>query len=81
MSEMTKVILSKVASVFNGKTPSKTDQRSSGYPVLKIKDISEDKCFKGIFESFVDTDFAEKFNEKKIVSGDILILNAAHNAD
>lgn len=81
MSQKSNVPLSKVASIFNGKTPSKADQRSSGYPVLKIKDISEYRRFEGIFESFVDADFAEKFNEKKILAGDILILNAAHNAD
>ncbi len=81
MIQKPRVFLSTVASIFNGKTPAKIDQRSNGHPVLKIKDISENGCFEGIFESFVDASFAQKFNKKKIVGEDILILNAAHNAD
>ncbi len=70
-----------VCEVFNGKTPSKVEQRSSGHPVLKIKDVTEDGLFRGEFESFVDEGFAERHSAKKIKKGDILILNAAHNAD
>jgi type I restriction enzyme S subunit len=72
--------LSKIADVFNGKTPSKADQRSSGYPVLKIRDINEHGQFRGGFESFVDPSYAEKYSAKKVCEGDTLILNAAHNA-
>ncbi|MDH6099561.1 restriction endonuclease subunit S [Anabaenopsis sp. FSS-46] len=81
MSQNIKIKLFKVASIFNGKTPSRLEQRINGYPVLKIKDVSEDGNFGGVFESFVDLELADKFATKKIVSGDILILNAAHNAD
>lgn len=73
--------LGKVAQVFNGKTPSKSEKKQNGYPVLKIKDISADGFFRGKFESFVDTAFADKFSDKKVKKGDTLILNAAHNAE
>lgn len=73
--------LNEIATVFNGKTPSKLEQREMGYPVLKIKDVSEDGKFKGIFESFVDDDIATKSNSKLVSLNDTLILNAAHNAD
>jgi type I restriction enzyme, S subunit len=73
--------LAKVAEVFNGKTPSQDEQRGNGFPVLKIKDISEDGRFIGYFDSFVSFEFAKEFDEKVICSGDTLILNAAHNAD
>lgn len=73
--------LDDVASVFNGKTPSKLEQRGEGYPVLKIKDVSENGKFKGIFESFVDVELANKSKSKLIQFKDTLILNAAHNAD
>ncbi|TVQ53958.1 MAG: restriction endonuclease subunit S [Spirulina sp. DLM2.Bin59] len=79
--QVKKIALFKVADVFNGKTPAKSDQRLKGHPVLKIKDVSENGTFKGIHESYVDFDFVEKFQSKKIVHGDTLILNAAHNAD
>lgn len=67
--------------VFNGKTPSKSEQRSSGHPILKIRDIDEIGRFRGIFESFVDHTFYEKYAKKKLKTGDTIILNAAHNAD
>jgi type I restriction enzyme S subunit len=75
------VTLRDVADVFNGKTPSLADQRSSGHPVLKIKDISEAGAFRGTFDSFVDEPFAAVVQQKQIREGDTLILNAAHNAD
>ena len=75
------VKLSEVAEIFNGKTPSKKEQRESGFPVLKIKNISDKGLFKGVFESFVDESLADKFKSKKIKLDDTLILNAAHNAD
>ncbi len=75
------ISLSEVAHVFNGKTPSKLQQRESGHPVLKIKDVSQDKRFRGAFKSFVDKDVADKFESKHIQLNDTLILNAAHNAD
>lgn len=70
-----------VASVFNGKTPSRDEQRESGHPVLKIKDVDEQGCFKGTFDSFVEDSLAASYSEKVVKSGDTLILNAAHNAD
>lgn len=73
--------LAQVASVFNGKTPAKSDQRSEGHPVLKIRDVSELGLFRGGFGSFVDPALAEKHATKKVRCGDTLILNAAHNAD
>jgi type I restriction enzyme, S subunit len=72
--------LSDVSSVFNGKTPAKTEQREFGHPVLKIKDVTENGGFRGRFESFVDPEFAKQFSVAKIAAGDTLILNAAHNA-
>ena len=73
--------LADVADIFNGKTPSKADQRESGYPVLKIKDVDEGGRFRGRFDSFVDNGYAETFSAKTVKAGDTLILNAAHNAD
>jgi type I restriction enzyme S subunit len=73
--------LAEVADVFNGKTPSKAEQRTEGHPVLKIKDVSAVGDFKGKFESFVDPTLASKHQPRWIRSGDSLILNAAHNAD
>ncbi len=70
-----------VARVLNGKTPSKKEQRSSGFPVLKIKDVDEFGEFRGGFDSFVDEGFFRAFPEKIIRENDILLLNAAHNAD
>lgn len=75
------VALSEVAAIFNGKTPSKKEQRDSGYPVLKIKDINEVGEFKGCFESYVDRELSDKFKSKQLKIDDTLVLNAAHNAD
>jgi type I restriction enzyme S subunit len=72
--------LNSVASIFNGKTPSKADQRTEGHPVLKIKDVSAEGKFRGKFESFVDASFSSKYASKLLRAGDSLILNAAHNA-
>ena len=66
---------------FNGKTPSKDEQRSSGRSILKIRDIDEAGKFRGVFESFVDQTFYEKHAKKKLETGDTIILNAAHNSD
>ena len=73
--------LAEVASIFNGKTPSKSEQRTEGHPVLKIRDVSEHGEFRGKFESFVDINFAQKYSQKFVQTGDTLVLNAAHNAD
>ncbi|NLD27600.1 MAG: restriction endonuclease subunit S [Myxococcales bacterium] len=75
------IILTEIADVFNGKTPSKMEQRESGHPVLKIKDISADGVFSGNFTSFVDKEFFDKYSLKTIEANDTLILNAAHNAN
>jgi hypothetical protein len=76
-----KKMLSELAVVTNGKTPSKLEQRDSGHPVLKIRDVDELGLFRGEFQSYVDERLAEKFAQKKVITGDTLILNAAHNAD
>ncbi|WP_295460898.1 restriction endonuclease subunit S, partial [uncultured Thiodictyon sp.] len=73
--------LAEVATVFNGKTPSKAEQRETGFPVLKIKNVSENGEFRGTFTSFVDETLAKKYSARWVKSGDTLILNAAHNAD
>jgi type I restriction enzyme S subunit len=73
--------LADVADVFNGKTPSKAEQRNEGHPVLKIRDVNDYGDFRGRFGSFVDEEFATKYEPKCIRDGDILILNAAHNAE
>src|SRR5437762_1602281 len=73
--------LSDVAEVFNGKTPSKAEQRSSGFPVLKIRDVDNAGTFVGRFTSFVEPAVAAKYPTKQVKGGDTLILNAAHNAD
>ena len=70
-----------VARVFNGKTPPKTQQRTSGHPVLKIRDVDGGGKFVGEFRSFVDEELAQGLEERQIGAGDTLILNAAHNAD
>jgi len=77
----TEVALGEVASVFNGKTPAKSEQRERGHPVLKIKDTTAFGDFKGEFQSFVDPEVAERHAERLIRPGDCLMLNAAHNAD
>lgn len=69
------------ASVFNGKTPSTTEHRDQGHPVLKIRDVDENGIFRGPFESFVEDTFAARHSERFAADGDTLILNAAHNAD
>ena len=81
MNRWTSIRLEDVAEVFNGKTPSKAEQRNSGHPVLKIKDVTEHGQFRGAFESFVDYELAAKHRKRWIRCGDILVLNAAHNAD
>lgn len=81
MNGWSTVALSEVAQVFNGKTPSKSEQRESGHPVLKIRDVSELGRFRGPFGSFVDESLAATYSSKKVQRGDTLILNAAHNAD
>ena len=81
MNRWISVRLEDVAEVFNGKTPSKAEQRNNGHPVLKIKDVTEHGQFKGAFESFVDYELAAKHRNRWIRCGDILVLNAAHNAD
>lgn len=73
--------LGDIADVFNGKTPSKEEQRTSGHPILKIKDIDDNGAFRGIFGSFVDNEFFEKNRFKCLKGGDTLILNAAHNSE
>ena len=75
------VALSSIADVFNGKTPAKSEQRSEGHPVLKIRNVDENGSFKGEFDNFVDQSLADRFRQKWIQAGDTLILNAAHNAD
>lgn len=81
MRNWPKVTLSSVAMVFNGKTPATVEQRPDGLPVLKIRDVSEDGRFRGKFESFVDEEFGFRYKNKCVEAGDVLILNAAHNAD
>jgi type I restriction enzyme, S subunit len=75
------VPLGEVADIANGKTPSKAQQRSTGHPVLKIRDVDELGQFRGAFESFVDPGFVRRYRGKTVESGDTLVLNAAHNAD
>lgn len=74
-------VLADVAQVFNGKTPSKSEQRREGHPVLKIRDVSELGEFRGEFQSFVDPVLAARLSDRHVKEGDILILNAAHNSD
>lgn len=81
MNQWQTVTLADVAQVFNGKTPSKIEQREEGHPVLKIKNVSELGQFRGSFDSFVENSLAKKYVQKQVKSGDILILNAAHNAE
>ncbi len=75
------VRLKEVSRVFNGKTPSKAEQRHVGHPVLKIKDVDGLGIFRGNFESYIDYELAGKHSARWIERGDTLILNAAHNAD
>ena len=76
----TSVPIGEVAEVFNGRTPSKKDKRTSGHPVLKIKDVGLDRRFSGVFDNFVDAGFAVKYTSKWVKENDTLILNSAHNA-
>lgn len=72
--------LGSVAQIFNGKTPSKLEQRDAGHPVLKIKDLSDDGSFSGKFGSFIELHLAKRHQERWLRSGDIVLLNSAHNA-
>ena len=81
MSSWPAVRLDSVAAVFNGKTPAKSEQRSAGHPVFKVRNVDELGRFRGPLASYVDPDLAAKFAPKCVVAGDTLILNAAHNAD
>lgn len=72
--------ISRVAAVFNGKTPSKSQQRTRGHPVLKIKDVDEHGRFRGSFSGYVDAELAERHTKKQIRGGETLILNAAHSS-
>lgn len=80
MSDWQSAALGDLSEVFNGKTPSKDEQRADGFPVLKIRDVDEFGRFRGKGKSFVDSSFAKKYAAKWLQSNDILILNAAHNA-
>jgi type I restriction enzyme, S subunit len=75
------VLLSEVARVFNGKTPTKSDQRNEGHPVLKVRDVDEQGVFRGPFGSFVEPGYVSKYAQKLVQAGDSMVLNAAHNAD
>lgn len=76
-----RVRLGDIADVFNGKTPSKAEQRDHGHPVLKVRDVDEHGKHRGNTLSFVDPELAAKYPSKWVKAGDTLILNAAHNAD
>ena len=69
-----------VAVVFNGKTPSKSEQRDSGHPVLKVRDVDALGRFRGTFSGHVGADFARKHVKQHLAGGETLVLNAAHNA-
>ena len=69
-----------VAGVFNGKTPSKAQQRDAGHSVLKIKDVDALGRFRGTFSGHVDPELAQKHTKQQIRGGETLILNAAHSA-
>ncbi len=75
------VELGTVTEIFNGKTPSEAEKREKGKPILKIKDVNADGCFKGSFDSFVDINFYNKHSDKIVKNGDTLVLNAAHNSE
>lgn len=80
MIKWSEVALGEVATVFNGKTPSKSEQRESGFPVLKIRDVDEHGKFRGSFGSYVDLDFVDRYKQKTVKPGDSFVLNAAHSA-
>lgn len=69
------------AEVFNGKTPSKAEQRSSGLPILKIRDMDEFGGFRDNYGSFVDQTFYDRYSKKILETGDTIVLNAAHNSN
>ena len=71
--------IDEVAVVFNGKTPSKSEQRDSGHPVLKIKDVDALGRFRGVFSGHVRPDLARKHVNQQLAGGETLVLNAAHN--
>ena len=72
--------IGEVAAVHNGKTPAKSEQRDSGHPVLKIKDVDALGRFQGTFSGYVDANLARKHAKSQLTGGETLILNAAHNA-
>ena len=72
--------IDEVAVVFNGKTPSKSEQRDSGHPVLKVKDVDALGRFRGTFSGHVGTALARKHVKQQLAGGETLVLNAAHNA-
>ena len=72
--------IDEVAVVFNGKTPSKSEQRDSGHPVLKVKDVDALGRFRGTFSGHVGADLARKHVKQQLAGGETLVLNAAHNA-
>ena len=72
--------IDEVAVVFNGKTPSKSEQRDGGHPVLKIKDVDALGRFRGMFSGYVDADLARKHVKQQLAGGETLVLNAAHSA-
>jgi type I restriction enzyme S subunit len=76
-----RVLLGDIAEVFNGKTPSKVEQRHIGHPVLKVRDVDEHGRHRRTTGSFVDPELAAKYPSKWVRAGDTLILNAAHHAD
>lgn len=76
-----RVRLGDIADVFNGKTPSKAEQRNRGHPVLKVRDVDEHGRHRRTTLSFVEYELAAKYRNKWVHPGDTLILNAAHNAD
>ena len=71
--------IDEVAVVFNGKTPSKSEQRDSGHPVLKVKDVDALGRFRGTFSGHVGADLARKHVRQQLAGGETLVLNAAHN--
>ena len=71
--------IDEVAAVFNGKTPSKSEQRGSGHPVLKIKDVDALGKFRGTFSGHVGADLAQKHVKQQLAGGETLVLNAAHS--
>ena len=71
--------IDEVAAVFNGKTPSKSEQRGSGHPVLKIKDVDALGKFRGTFSWHVGADLAQKHVKQQLAGGETLVLNAAHS--